>query len=44
MRSSSGVEDLIALGNRKGSDPEVLNQVKSRFLNGISAMDWKSND
>jgi hypothetical protein len=44
LDGSKEIEDLIALGNRKGSDPELLNQVKSRFLNGISAMDWKSND
>jgi uncharacterized protein len=44
LDGSKEIEDLIALGNRKGADPEILNQVKSRFLNGISAMDWKSND
>jgi hypothetical protein len=35
------VESLIALGNKTASDPSVLYQVKSRFLNGITAMDWK---
>jgi len=44
LDGSKEIEDLVALGNRKGSDPELVNQVKSRFLNGISAMDWKSND
>lgn len=44
LDGSKEIDDLIALGNRKASDPEILNQVKSRFLNGISAMDWKSND
>lgn len=44
LDGSKEIEDLITLGNRKGSDPEILNQVKSRFLNGISAMDWKSDD
>jgi hypothetical protein len=34
------IEDLIALGNRKASQPDILNQVKSRFLNGIEAMNW----
>jgi uncharacterized protein len=44
LDGSKEIEDLITLGNRKGSDPEILNQVKSRFLNGIAAMDWQSND
>lgn len=35
------VEALISLGNKRASDPSILYQVKSRFLNGISAMDWK---
>jgi hypothetical protein len=35
------IEDLIALGNRKAGQPEILNQVKSRFLTGIEAMDWR---
>lgn len=36
------VENLIALGNKTGSDPSILYQVKSRFLNGITAMNWKA--
>jgi patatin-like phospholipase/acyl hydrolase len=36
------IEDLIALGNRKASQTDILNQVKSRFLNGIDALDWKN--
>jgi len=35
------VENLIALGNKTASAPSILYQVKSRFLNGIEAMDWK---
>lgn len=35
------IEDLIALGNRKAAQTDILNQVKSRFLNGIDAMDWR---
>ncbi|RAI54538.1 patatin [Roseicella frigidaeris] len=35
------IESLFALGNKAASDPSVLYQVKSRFLNGIEAMDWK---
>lgn len=41
LDGSKEIEDLIALGNRKASNPEILYQVKSRFLNGIDAMDWK---
>lgn len=35
------IENLIALGNQTASQLDILNQVKSRFLNGIDAMDWK---
>lgn len=41
LDNAQEVENLIALGNKKASDPSILNQVKSRFLNGINAMDWK---
>lgn len=44
LDGSKEIEDLIALGNRKASDPEILNQVKSRFLTGIDAMDWRLDD
>jgi predicted acylesterase/phospholipase RssA len=43
LDGSKEIEDLIALGNRTASDPEILYQVKSRFLNGIDAMDWKAD-
>ena len=36
------IENLAALGNKAASDPAILYQVKSRFLNGIEAMDWKA--
>jgi uncharacterized protein len=36
------IENLISLGNKSAADPSILYQVKSRFMNGISAMDWKS--
>jgi len=41
LDGSKEIESLITLGNRKASDPDILYQVKSRFLNGIDAMDWK---
>lgn len=34
------IENLIAIGNKKASDPALLSQVKSRFLNGIAVMNW----
>jgi patatin-like phospholipase/acyl hydrolase len=37
------IEDLIALGNRKASQPDILSQVKSRFLNGVDAMNWRDS-
>lgn len=42
LDGSKEIADLITLGNRKASDPAILNQVKSRFLNGISAMPWEN--
>lgn len=41
LDGSREIEDLITLGNRKASEPEILYQVKSRFLSGVDAMDWK---
>ncbi len=41
LDGSNEIEGLIALRNRKASQPDILNQVKSRFLNGIDAMGWK---
>lgn len=41
LDNASEVENLIALGHKKASDTSILSQVKSRFLNGITAMDWK---
>jgi hypothetical protein len=35
------IEDLIALGNRRASNPEILDEVKSRFLTGVDVMAWK---
>lgn len=41
LDNSKEIESLISLGNKKASDPSLLYQVKSRFLNGINAMDWR---
>jgi hypothetical protein len=35
------IEDLITLGNSKASDLGILAQVRSRFLNGVDALNWK---
>jgi hypothetical protein len=40
LDDSTAVSKLIALGNTVASNPSMLSQVKSRFLNGISAADW----
>ena len=42
LDKSAEIENLIALGNKRASDPSILYQVKSRFLNGVSTMDWKT--
>ena len=41
MDKSCEIENLIALGNKKASDHEILYQVKSRFLNGVTSIPWK---
>jgi patatin-like phospholipase/acyl hydrolase len=41
LDKSREIENLISLGNRRALDPTILYQVKSRFLNGISAINWK---
>ncbi|HNP82920.1 MAG TPA: CBASS cGAMP-activated phospholipase [Nitrospira sp.] len=35
------IGELTDLGNRAASQPEILSQVKSRFLNGISTSPWE---
>ena len=42
LDKTSEIEDLIALGNKRASDTSTLYQVKSRFLNGVSVMDWRA--
>lgn len=41
LDGSKEIENLITLGNKKASDPAILNQVKSRFLNGVASMPWR---
>lgn len=41
LDSSKEVEALITLGNKEASDPSILSQVKSRFLNGVTSVPWK---
>jgi predicted acylesterase/phospholipase RssA len=41
LDNAAEIENLITLGNKKASDPSILYQVKSRFLNGISAANWR---
>lgn len=36
------IEDLIALGNKAVDDLSMLMQVKSRFLNGVHSVPWKT--
>src|SRR5208283_964174 len=40
LDNSKEIENLITLGNKKASDPDILYQVKSRFLNGVASMPW----
>ncbi|MGU7778671.1 CBASS cGAMP-activated phospholipase [Burkholderia sp. PU8-34] len=41
LDNAKEVDSLISLGNRTAVDPAILYQVKSRFLNGVRALDWK---
>ena len=41
LDGSKEIEDLTALGNKKASDPAILYQVKSRFLNGVASVPWR---
>lgn len=41
LDDSKEIEALITLGNRKASDPAIVYQVKSRFLNGVASIPWK---
>jgi patatin-like phospholipase/acyl hydrolase len=35
------IEELAALGNHEAAKPEILAQVRSRFLNGVTANPWE---
>ena len=41
LDGSQEIENLIELGNKKASDPAILYQVKSRFLNDVKSIPWK---
>ena len=36
------IEELAGLGNFEASQTEIMSQVKSRFLNGVSTIRWES--
>jgi patatin-like phospholipase len=41
LDSPREIEELAALGNREAEKPEVLGQVRSRFLNGVLVAPWE---
>jgi len=41
LDNAKDIENLISLGNKKASEPSILYQVKSRFLNSVNAINWK---
>jgi predicted acylesterase/phospholipase RssA len=41
LDSASEIEELAALGSREAAAPEILGQVKSRFLNGVISTPWE---
>jgi len=43
LDSPTEIEELAALGNLEAGKPEILAQVRSRFLNGVSVAPWESH-
>jgi len=41
LDSPAEIDELAALGNREAEKPEVLDQVRSRFLNGVLVAPWE---
>ena len=41
LDSPKEIEELADLGSRVALDPDILGQVKSRFLNGVSVAPWE---
>jgi uncharacterized protein len=41
LDSPTEIEELASLGNRQADDPEILAQVRSRFLNGVNVNPWE---
>jgi patatin-like phospholipase/acyl hydrolase len=41
LDSPNEIDELIELGSREALEAETLSQVRSRFLNGITAMQWE---
>lgn len=41
LDSSDEIDELVSLGNKEAEKPEVLNQVKARFLNGVHVLPWE---
>jgi len=41
LDNSAEVEELAALGNKEAEKPEVLGQIRSRFLNGVLVAPWE---
>jgi patatin-like phospholipase/acyl hydrolase len=40
LDSAEEIEELASLGNREAATPEILGQVRSRFLNGVFVTPW----
>lgn len=43
LDNPKGINELKTLGNKHASEPSLLAQIGSRFLNGIHALDWKQD-
>jgi uncharacterized protein len=41
LDSINEIEDLAVLGDKSASNPDILSNVKSRFLNGVGVLDWR---
>jgi len=41
LDSSGEIAELASLGNREAEKPEILSQIRARFLNGVSVAPWE---
>lgn len=43
LDSPNDIDELASLGNTEAAKPEILGQIRSRFLNGVAVESWQSS-